>query len=128
MIIRGLFKDNFLYVKLWKDEVEIIDVNNGKRIREKSNTPFSSSRLLIADFEVAEDFFKKVMVRLKRDYKVKRYNTFLVHPMEFVEGGISKVEERIFLESFERLNGRIVKLWYGEELSNNQVLKKLEFK
>ncbi len=126
MILRRFFKDDFLYIKLWKDEVEIINVNNGKRIREKSNIPFSSSRLLIADFEVAENFLKRVINKLKRANKIKRYNTILVHPMEFVEGGISEVEERIFLESFERLNGRIVKIWDGEELSNKQVLRKLK--
>ena len=125
MVLRGLFKDDLLYVKLWKDEIEIIDVEKGKRIREKSSISFSNSRLLIANFEVAEEFFKKVFLKLKKDYKIKRYNSILVHPMELVEGGISETEKRIFLESFERVGGKLVLIWNGQELSNTEVLKKL---
>ncbi len=125
MVLRGLFKDDLLYVKLWKDEIEIIDVEKGKRIREKSSISFSNSRLLIANFEVAEEFFKKVFLKLKKDYKIKRYNSILVHPMELVEGGISETEKRIFLESFERVGGKLVLIWTGQELSNTEVLKKL---
>ena len=124
MVFRGLFRDDILYVKLWKNEIEIKDVEKEKSIREKSVVPFSNSRLLIADFEVAEDFFKKVLLKLKKNYKIKRYNTILVHPMELIEGGISETEKRIFLESFERVDGRAVIVWEGKELSNIEVLKK----
>lgn len=125
MILRGLFKDDLLYVKIWKNRVEIIDVEKGNSIKEKSNIPFSNDRLLISDFNIAERFFKKQIEKLKKEYIINRYNSILVHPMELIEGGISEVETRIFLESFERLNGRKVKVWDGVELSSKQVIEKL---
>jgi hypothetical protein len=82
--------------------------------------------LLIADYEEAEFFFKNVIDKLKIDYKLKRFNSILVHPMELNENGISKVEIRIFLELFQMLGGRVVEIWDGEELSNKQVVRKLK--
>ncbi|GAA3781502.1 hypothetical protein GCM10022271_12260 [Corallibacter vietnamensis] len=125
MILRGLFKDDLFYVKIWKNRIEIIDVEKGNSICDKSNISFSNDRLLISDFDIAEKFFKKQVEKLKKDYKVKRYNSFIVQPMELNEGGISEVEKRIFLESFERVNGRKVKIWDGAELTNKEVIDKL---
>ena len=123
---KWFFKPDILYVKLWRNEIEIIDVEKGTSIREKSKRPFSSNWLLIADYEEAEFFFKNVIDKLKIDYKLKRFNSILVHPMELNENGISKVEIRIFLELFQMLGGRVVEIWDGEELSNKQVVRKLK--
>lgn len=125
-MLRGLFKDDLLYFKIWKNEVEIIDVEKGIKLKEKSNTPFSSLRLLIADFEIAEEFFKKVLKKLKKNNKIMRNYSILCHPMELTEGGLSETEKRIFLESCGRLNGRLVKIWEGDELTNRQVIEKLK--
>lgn len=124
MVLRGIFKDNLLYIKLWRNQIEVIDVEKNISVREKSNTPFSNSRLIISEFLIAESFFKKVFLRLKKNYKIKRYDTILVHPMELNEGGISEVEKRIFMESFERVGARRILIWEGRELSNREVLKK----
>jgi len=126
MVLRGFFKDNLLYVKLWKNRIEVIDVVKNRRVKEESNVPFSNSRLIIAEFLTAENFLKKVFSKLKNDYKIKRYDTILVHPMELNEGGISEVEKRVLMESFERVGARRILFWEGKELSNRQVLKKLK--
>lgn len=128
MVLRGLVKDNFLYVKLWKNEAQITDVLNGKSTREKSNIEFSNDRLLIADFYEAISFLKSLINKMKKDCWVKRYNSILVHPMELIEGGISEVELRIFVETFESVGGRVVKVWDGEELNSKQVIEKLKNK
>ncbi len=126
MVLKRLFKDNFLYVKLWKNEAQITDVLNGKSTREKSNIEFSNDRLLIADFYKAISFLKSLINKVKKDSLVKRYNSILVHPMELIEGGISEVELRIFVETFESVGGRVVKVWDGEELDRKQVIEKLK--
>jgi hypothetical protein len=40
---KWFFKPDILYVKLWRNEIEIIDVEKGTSIREKSKRPFSSN-------------------------------------------------------------------------------------
>ncbi|WP_243470960.1 hypothetical protein [Winogradskyella sp. MH6] len=128
MMLRGLFKDKYLYVKLWRNEAQVIDVVNGVSLREKSNIEFSNDRLLIANFYEAITFLKNLIHKIKKDYRVKRYNSILVHPMEFIEGGISEVELQIFLEVFESVGGKVVKVWDGEELDRGQVIEKLKNK
>ncbi len=119
------FKYDRLYIKVSKNFAEIIDVNKNKSINGKPVKPFSSERLLIAEFETAEDFMNELILKLKKGNRVKRDNVILFHPIDFIEGGLSEVEKRIFLEVAERLKGKIVKIWVGEELTNKQVISKL---
>jgi hypothetical protein len=88
-----------------------------------SNVPFSNERLLFAEFDIAEVFIKRLVVKLNGKL---RTSFFLVHPVELNEGGVSSTEKRIFEESFERANGRLVVIWEGKELSNKEVLSEFE--
>jgi hypothetical protein len=121
----GLFKSDQLYIKVSSNYVEIIDVDKNKKVNGKSIEPFSSERLLIAEFSVAEDFMNDLINKLKRN---NRSNAILFHPIDFVEGRISEVETRIFLEISARLKGRKVKIWVGQELTNKRVIEELNKK
>lgn len=126
MILFNFFKHDKLYIKVSKNFVEIIDVDKNRSINGKSLKPFSSERLLIAEFKIAEDFMNELVSKLKKGNNVKRNKIILFHPMDFVDGGISEVESRVFLEIGERLNGKVVKIWTGDELTNEQVVSELK--
>ena len=123
MALFGLIKDDKYYVKISINTIEVIDVVSGRSIKEMSNVPFSNERLLFAEFDIAEAFIKRLVVKLNSKL---RTSFFLVHPVELNEGGISSTEKRIFEESFERANGRLVVIWEGKELSNKEVLSEFE--
>ncbi len=126
MSLLELFKHNRLYIKVSKNYVEIIDVDKNIRVSEKSEKPFSSERLLIAEFNIAENFMNDLILKLKAKSSINRYSSILFHPLDYTEGGIAEVENRIFLEIAERLKGKIVKVWEGKELTNSQVIKELK--
>lgn len=46
--------------------------------------------------------------------------------MAMTEDGLSDVEERIFLEVASAAGGRKAKVWVSHELSDSEVLQKLE--
>jgi len=123
MALFGLIKDDKYYVKLLINTIEVIDVVSGRSIKEISSVPFSNERLLFAEFDIAESFIEKLIIKLNGKL---RTSFFLVHPIELIEGGISSTEKRIFEESFERTNGRLVVMWEGKELSNKEVLSEFE--
>jgi hypothetical protein len=123
MALFGLIKDDKYYVKISINTIEVIDVVSGRSIKEMSNVPFSNERLLFAEFDIAEVFIKRLVVKLNGKL---RTSFFLVHPVELNEGGVSSTEKRIFEESFERANGRLVVIWEGKELSNKEVLSEFE--
>jgi hypothetical protein len=123
MALFGLIKDDKYYVKISINTIEVIDVVFGRSIKEMSNVPFSNERLLFAEFDIAEAFIKRLVVKLNGKL---RTSFFLVHPVELNEGGVSSTEKRIFEESFERANGRLVVIWEGKELSNKEVLSEFE--
>jgi len=123
MALFGLIKDDKYYVKISINTIEVIDVVSGRSIKEMSNVPFSNERLLFAEFDIAEAFIKRLVVKLNSKL---RSSFFLVHPVVLNEGGVSSTEKRIFEESFERANGRLVVIWEGKELSNKEVLSEFE--
>ena len=123
MALFGLIKDDKYYVKISINTIEVIDVVSGRSIKEMSNVPFSNERLLFAEFDIAEAFIKRLVVKLNSKL---RTSFFLVHLVVLNEGGVSSTEKRIFEESFERANGRLVVIWEGKELSNKEVLSEFE--
>lgn len=123
MALFGLIKDDKYYVKISINTIEVIDVVSGRSIKEISSVPFSNKRLLFAEFDIAELFIEKLIIKLNGK---SRSSFFLVHPLELNEGGISSTEKRIFEESFERTNGCLVVVWEGKELSNKEVLSEFE--
>ena len=96
----GLFKSDQLYIKVSSNYVEIIDVDKNKKVNGKSIEPFSSERFLIAEFSVAEDFMNDLINKLKRN---NRSNAILFHPIDFVEGRISEVENKNFFRDISKI-------------------------
>jgi len=50
----------------------------------------------------------------------------VIHPIEMVEGGLSQVEERMFKELATAAGARKVSVWLGHELSDQEVVRRLE--
>jgi rod shape-determining protein MreB len=49
----------------------------------------------------------------------------LVHPTERIEGGLTEIEERTFLELARSAGAKKVALWVGATLTDEQVKEKL---
>ena len=71
---------------------------DGKTVTVLPDIPFSSSRQLVGKFFAAEQCMRKGVVQLGAIKWYKRAPKINVYPQELIEGGISEVEERCFME------------------------------
>ena len=71
---------------------------NGETVTVLPDVPFSTSRQLVGKFFVAEDCMRKGLLKLGAIKWYKRAPKVNIYPQELIEGGISEVEERCFME------------------------------
>ncbi|GGK24917.1 hypothetical protein GCM10007962_18980 [Yeosuana aromativorans] len=117
-----LFKKNRYYIKLFLNRVEIKDLTNGKSISEKSKVDFNNDRILVAEFEKAENFIKKVFTSNKLS---TRNSVGIIQQMEMSENGLSEVEKRILIELFSRIG--INEIHIDQSLTNLSEKKLAEY-
>ncbi|WP_165749741.1 hypothetical protein [Cellulophaga sp. Z1A5H] len=96
----GIFKKNRYYIKLFINRIEIRDLTHGRTISEESKTAFNNERILVANFEKAEDFIKYVF----KNYDLSLKNSIgIIQQMQMSENGLSEVEKRVLLELFSTI-------------------------
>lgn len=70
----------------------------GKSVTVTPAEPYSSSRLLVGHYSVAERCIRDGVQRLGATGLFKRKPKIIVQPRELVDGGLSEVEDRCFRE------------------------------
>lgn len=127
-IINRIFPSPILYVRLYRNEVEVLNVNSNITIRRKSFNTFSNKRLLIADFRAFEAFFKEVVIEVLEKRSVLLKNSsfrVLVQPIDSMILEVSSVESRVFQDSFFQCGAKeilIDKSCSQKKYSNKEVL------
>ena len=115
-----------VYVKVRKNRFSLRHIENKRDIELSANSSFSTNRLLIGEFEIAEKLLKD---GIKKFYKTKSINPsprILMHPLEMLEDGLSQVEARVLREVAYGAGGSWVALWQGHELSDIEVLNEIK--
>lgn len=125
-----MFKTIHLLIKVYSNRIELINLDNEKTFTKTSEKPFSSSRLIIADFHEAKFFFKDVVKEVFamegiRFLAPKIKAAFQV--MELYEGGLSEVEMRAFKDIAE-LSGiyKVLITDGSKQFSNKYALEMLK--
>lgn len=98
-----LFKPTPYYIRIYKNKIEVKNLKTGQSITRVSAKEFSSNRLLLADFEVAEQFFRTVISEFSGSKLFTRSLKVAMQPMELIEGGLSPTEKRAFRDSAEHI-------------------------
>ncbi|MFC3151081.1 hypothetical protein ACFOEK_08580 [Litoribrevibacter euphylliae] len=118
---------NYLYIKIFKDAFEIRLLGKDQASsRHTPSHPFTTSRLLVGTFSAAEACLKPVIKETLGKSSLFSSAKIVMHPMEMCEGGLSEVEERIFMELAFGSGARQVKVHVGAELDDTQVLEMLK--
>ncbi|HEY9082397.1 MAG TPA: hypothetical protein VIN73_03630 [Vicingaceae bacterium] len=116
-------KRKTLYIRLYTNIVFIRDVESKKELKKEAIKPFSSSRLLFADYEQGEEFLIQTIKELFEGEPVSSFN-ILIQPMEKIEGGLSSVENRALMDVAEHIGGRNIVIYDKTNLlSDNMVLE-----
>ena len=116
-------KRKTLYLRLYTNIVFIRDVESKKELKKEAIKPFSSSRLLLADYEQGEEFLIQTIKELFEGKPTSTFN-ILIQPMEKIEGGLSSVEKRAFIDSVQHIGGKSIIIYdKTNRLSDNMVLE-----
>ncbi|MEW6647528.1 MAG: 1-pyrroline-5-carboxylate dehydrogenase [Pseudomonadota bacterium] len=117
-MLRALFSNN-IYIKVYANRFVLRKLGDGARsVTVMADEPFTTERLLVGQFAVAEHLLKRGLTELVAGNWFAPSPVVVIHPLEKVEGGLSEVEERIFRELAAGAGARKVVLWLGRELSD----------
>ena len=86
----------------------------------------SSGANVFAALKIAEELLRDLMERVGIGGFFRPAPIALVHPVEMVEGGLSEVEERVFLELARGAGARKAVVYVGPDLGDDGVRAKLE--
>ena len=115
---------NSIYIRIYENIIHIRNINDRKEIELSATSPFSTERLLIGNFTVAQSLLRK---GLKIITGKQFYAPFIViHPIEKIDGGLSQVEERVLKDLAIIAGAQKVVVWVGHELSDDEVLARVE--
>ncbi len=124
-MINRLFSGT-IYVKVYKNRFYIRHIEEKSDVVVSSPEPFSTTRLLIGEFSKAQNALKEGIRQVHLGMWFAPSPVVLIQPMELIEGGLSEIEVRILKEVAMGAGGRSVVVWVGHELTDQEVLNKVE--
>ncbi|MCW2294900.1 MULTISPECIES: hypothetical protein [Pseudomonas] len=119
---------NTLYLRIACNHLRITHLESGTERELHADPPFSSVRLLVAEFSIADRLISEAAqsVIRKRFMRLSLPPRMVIHPLERLEGGLSQVEERLLLELGKGCGAKKVVVHIGEVLDAAGVRAKLE--
>lgn len=113
-----------IYLQIRENLVQARDVRSQQVARRVASEPFSHQRSLVGKFSVADPLVREVVKEVCGS-GLFRGLRILVHPLVNVDGGLTEVEERVFLELARSAGARKVVVWTGKGLSDEAVVHRL---
>ena len=117
---------NTLYVRVARNELRVKHLESGKTLTVVPPEPFTTQRLLVGRFDVAQHALRKALRELAGGGLLALAPAVVMHPLEMIEGGLSQVEERIMREMAIGAGARKVAVWTGPDLSDADVKARLK--
>jgi rod shape-determining protein MreB len=126
------FRDYFslpIYVRISINRITIDVLHDPVRqFEENSDTPFTTTRLLVGDFKSAEKTLSSGVSKVVGGALIKKSVRMVMHPVAMVEEGLSEVEKRVFNELALSAGAHSVVLHQGDVLLKDEALKLLDGK
>lgn len=104
--------------------MEVVNLNDSN-VAQGSGA-FTTTRLLVGQFKVAEELLTRLLKEVKSRGLFSAQPRLLLQPLEMIEGGLCEVEERVFLELGAGAGARHVKVHIGPKLSPQAALEALD--
>jgi hypothetical protein len=115
-----MFSADSIYVQVFTNRFVVKNIDSDQTLTVERNLEFASPRMLIADFTTAMHQLKGAVKSLRRGLLAPH---LLVHPMEQIEGGVTQVEYRVFLELGLGAGASKAGVHVGQPLSGGSVKK-----
>lgn len=81
-----------VYVRISRNELKVRDLYGGKEA--SAAAPFTSERLLVGHFKVAEACPRGALARVLPASLARPAPAALMHPLEMVDGGLSEIAKQ----------------------------------
>lgn len=117
-----------IYIQLYFNRVAITNLDTGELIEKESAYPFSNSRIIIADFNIAEQLIRDTLKGFSnyRKFPAPSYKA-VIQQMAALEGGLSAIEIRALRDLAEMSGSAWVKIIeHANPLSREQALAELK--
>jgi len=114
-----MLKTQVYYVQIKENTLIIRSVINPKEITIKAEEPFSTKRLLVGQFSVAERLLKTALQQFEKSLLLSP--VMVMHPLEKIDERLSEVEEKVLKELALNSGAKVVKLWVGAELTDEEL-------
>ena len=114
-----------LYVRVRKNQFWLRNLSSLREAAFDSQPPFTTARLLIGQFQTAQDLLKQAVKKMSKGGIFAISPQVLIQPLEMIEGGLCEVEERVLREVAMGAGASRVVVWIGPELSDAEVRQKL---
>lgn len=128
-------EEPFVVIETTKEKQKVVSAIGVDALSEalKSNTelinPFHHPRTLLSDFQVGESLVKHIVKVVIGKKWYTPLPIIIIHPMEKIEGGLTTIEKRAFLELAHSAGAREAFVHEGKELSinclNNKSIRQL---
>lgn len=112
-----------VYVKVSKNRFQVRCIDNKNEITVSAVKPFTTKRLLVGDFNIAEQYLKEGINKVHEGRWISASPEVVIQPLEMIEEGLSPVEERLFKELAAGAGARKMAVWVGHELSDPEVIQ-----
>ena len=116
-----------LYVQVRENQFQVRNVDDSRSVQRHANPAFSSQSKLIDNFAEAAKCLKAALSEARGSGFVLS-TSVVIHPLEKVDGGLTQVEERLFLELAVFAGATKVIVWVGAPLSDDEVMSKIKGK
>jgi hypothetical protein len=110
-----------VYLRVRTNHMRLRDAGTGREVEVPAAEPFTTKRLLVGEFTVAERLLADGLKRLGGGSWFRASPVLVIHPLEMVDGGLSQIEERVLRELGVGAGGRRVIIHVGSELSDPEV-------
>ena len=124
----GWLSGSDVYVRVTRNRFRVRDIDSGAEVTVESDAPFTSERMLIGDFAIAQRTLKGAIKQVAKDRFIRMPPRLLVQPLDMLKEGLAETERRILMELAIGAGARKVVVWVGAELGDLDVRRKLDGK
>lgn len=108
------------YIKIFPNRIVAKNLDSGAIAEAIPESPYQHPRLLIGSISSAEFALVHALAQVKSRNPLKTVR-LLIHPIAEFPGGVSEAEERLFRQLAFDARAASVVLWFGPELTDQQV-------
>lgn len=107
-------------VYIHRNTMDVVNLTTGDRA--SGSAPFTSERLLIGVFPVAEGLLRELFQKVRTKGFLAARPRMIIQPMAMTEGGLCAIEERAFVEVGLCAGAREARVYLGEKLTREKAL------